>query len=418
MKKTINFGIGFLAGRPNVCTIINNYHDILLKQFEGSDYEAKLNCYILFDTEYLKTERIEFYNVKTQVYQNIEIKYISPESISEEKKKLESRYNITKKEAELILGLGYAKSRNTIMYYALKEKVDYLLYWDDDEYPVASVLKENKDILWIKQKNLLEHCIALEQADVTTGYRCGFMAPIPIFEYNENVVEDDFKKFISGVSNEAVTWETVEEMQKNPSSIVYANYNIANGEVKATEITGIGKKNWVLGSGLGLNLKSLREFKEIPVFYNPPGARGEDAFYSIALNRINAKVMQVPTYHFHDSFLRYTEIMKEKFPKNFKRLNYKDGDLEERFRKACIGWVKYKPLLIYLTDRKNYTKIMKEVKSNLEQSIPKMNTIFPNCNFDILLEELYSYDENVRKHYNEYTKTTEIWNKIIKKLNE
>ena len=34
MKKEINFGIGFITGRPNICKIVNNYYKYLLEQVE------------------------------------------------------------------------------------------------------------------------------------------------------------------------------------------------------------------------------------------------------------------------------------------------------------------------------------------------------------------------------------------------
>ncbi len=413
MKEVVNFGIGFFTGRPNVCSIINSYYNLLLEQFEESKYEVKITCFILFDMEYLSTERKEFYNIEPEVYKNINIKYISPENIDEERKKFMTRFELSEYEANLILGNNYAKARNTIMYYALRAKMDYLLFWDDDEYPVANIKDENGDVSWIKQNNLLEHFKGLKNANVTTGFRCGFMAPLPMFEYTEDLNEEDFKKFIYAVSNEAFNWDTVCEMKVNPSSISYASEDIATAKASANELLGIGKDTWVLGSGLALNLKKL---EILPAFYNPEGARGEDAFFATALAKENAKVVQVPTYHFHDSFLRYTNILKEKYPKNFKRLNHKDGDLVIRFRKACIGWMKYKPLLIYITEREKYEEIIIKVRAYLEETISKINKVFPNYNFDILLNELNEYDKNVEKHYEEYLKTTEVWNKIKEKM--
>ena len=43
----------------------------------------------------------------------------------EEKKKLMSRADMTKEEVNLFLGHGHAKGRNTVMYYAIKYKMDY-----------------------------------------------------------------------------------------------------------------------------------------------------------------------------------------------------------------------------------------------------------------------------------------------------
>ena len=159
-------------------------------------------------------------------------------------------------------------------------------------------------------------------------------------------------------------------------------------------------------SGICFNLKRL---ENIPAFYNPPFARGEDTFLSTLLK--NAKVVQVPTYHFHDGFLKYSSILENKFPKKFNKIKL-DESVEERFLRTSIGWIKYKPLLIYITDRKNYSKIIKQTREDLEKGITAVNKLFDTESFNVLLDELNNYDHNVRKHYNEYIKINEVWNKL------
>ena len=46
MSDTIEFGIGFLAGRPNVCKIINNYYKDMLEQVNM--YKKKVNITIYY----------------------------------------------------------------------------------------------------------------------------------------------------------------------------------------------------------------------------------------------------------------------------------------------------------------------------------------------------------------------------------
>ena len=146
MQDTVEFGIGFLTGRPNVCKIINGYYKDMVKQVENIGKKVNITIFILYDLEYQYTKRTDFYSIIPQVYKNIRIKYITPEDIEEEKKILISRYNFKKPEVELILGQGYARARNSIMYFALKRNIDYLLFWDDDEYPVANLKTENNEI--------------------------------------------------------------------------------------------------------------------------------------------------------------------------------------------------------------------------------------------------------------------------------
>ena len=86
--------------------------------------------------------------------------------------------------------------------------------------------------------------------------------------------------------------------------------------------------------------------------------------------------------------------------------------LEQRFLKTTIGWIKYKPLYYFITDRGNYKKIINQAKKNLAKSVDKMSTAFETCDFSCLTRELDDYDKKVRKHYDEYVKATKIWDKF------
>ena len=287
----------------------------------------------------------------------------------------------------------------------LKRKIDYLFFWDDDEYLVANISDENNQIEWVKQDDILQHLKNIKNADVTVGYRCGNISPVPKIEYNNIITEQDFKHYIDGISNEAVTWDKLKNEERQEGGISFANRKIVF-EGKAHELKDVGINNWLWASGICFNLKRL---ENIPAFYNPPFARGEDTFLSTLLK--NAKVVQVPTYHFHDGFLKYSSILENKFPKKFNKIKL-DESVEERFLRTSIGWIKYKPLLIYITDRKNYSKIIKQTREDLEKGITAVNKLFDTESFNVLLDELNNYDHNVRKHYNEYIKTNEVWNKL------
>ena len=124
------------------------------------------------------------------------------------------------------------------------------------------------------------------------------------------------------------------------------------------------------------------------------------------------KVIKTPVYHFHDGFLKFTSIMSGKYPKRLRKIEPKDENVASRFYKASVGWLKYKPLLLYIRNRKEYKNEINKIRENLEVSIPVMNEIFKEQSFDSLLEVLNTYDENVQKHYKEFQETNRIWNKI------
>lgn len=401
MKDTIELGIGFVTGRPNVCKLINNYYKNMIEQLERTGKKVNLTIFLLYDLNYQYTIRTDFYSIIPDVYKNIKIKYITPENIEEEKKKLISRNNFTKEEVDLFLGNGHAKGRNTVMYYALKWKMDYLLFWDDDEYPVA-VVKENDNLQWIPQDNILKHLEHIDDADITIGYHCGYISPIPYVELEEEISEDDFKNYIEAISNELVSWESIKQKMIDNNGVTYSEKSIAEGK-GLYEL----QQKWVAGSTLCLNLNHL---DKIPAFYNPPLARGEDTFFSTLLK--DAKILKIPVYHFHDGFLKYTSIIKGRYPKKLRRIKIEEENIESRFLKASKGWIKYKPLLMYIQDNENYKKNMKVAIEKLEKSVPKINELFGSSNFTDLVKDLKEYDRNVEKHYKEYLKTNEIWKRM------
>ncbi len=180
MDTTIRFGLGFVTGRPNVCKIINSYYKNILEQLEKTGKNIKITIFLLYDLQYQEASRKDFYKLEPDVYKNIEVKYITPEEIGEEKKKLIVKNNFTEKEVDMFLGNGHAKGRNTVMYYALKNKIDYLLFWDDDEYPIAAV-DGNDEVQWIPQDNVLQHLKYIDDSDITAGHHCRLSFPNTIY---------------------------------------------------------------------------------------------------------------------------------------------------------------------------------------------------------------------------------------------
>ncbi len=49
MGETIQFGLGFVTGRPNVCKVINNTYEQLVNQFKDLDDKVELTAFVLFD---------------------------------------------------------------------------------------------------------------------------------------------------------------------------------------------------------------------------------------------------------------------------------------------------------------------------------------------------------------------------------
>lgn len=411
--KYLNIAIGFVTGRPNVCNIINTYYEYVKKQMQSFYKFTNIFFYILYDLDYQDAKKEDFYNLKPEIFEeeNIKVKYITPEDVAELKQKMMDKYKLTTENVNAIIGNGHAKGRNTVMYSAYCDNMDYLLFWDDDEYPVACLKNEDGTISWQMQDNVLKHIETMEKynADVTIGYHCGYISPIPYMNFENEENEQAINHFIKAISNEIVTWESIKEKYAKSNGVTFAENSILNGE--PYELLSEDGNKFVAGSTLCINLNHI---EKIPAFYNPVNARGEDTFFS--LNLAEAKVMKVPVYHFHDGFLKYRQIMSNKFPKTLRLIRHSEDTVEKRFYKACLGWIKYKPLLVYILEKDKYRDIINDVYNRLEKSIPKINSLYPNYDFRQITEALKTYDQNVENDYNSYIEVNNIWNELKMKF--
>ncbi len=223
---------------------------------------------------------------------------------------------------------------------------------------------------------------------------------------SNDIEEDNIQDFIEAISNELVSYKSINEKFKKDNGVTFAKEEIANGE-GAYELRGEDGNKFVAGSTLCLNLKHI---EKIPAFYNPPSARGEDTFFSMNLKY--AKVIKVPVYHFHDGFLKYKKIMKEDYPDKFKLIKANDKDVEKRFFKACQGWIKYKPLLLYILNREDYDYQIRKVKVKLKRSIRRIDYLFNQSNFENLVKQLDEYDSKVEEHYKDFIRINNIWSNL------
>lgn len=271
IDNKVNIGIGFVTGRPNVCKVINNEYKKLINQFKENDKEIQITIFILYDLKYQGATREDFYKLNPEVYKSMKIEYITPEDIEIMKETLIKSNKIDFEESNLFFGNGHARGRNTLMYFALIKNIDYLLFWDDDEYPIACILdNETKKIKWKEQDNILIQYNYIQNADVTIGYHCGYVSPIPYIELSKDVNENVFRDYIEAVSNDIISWNSIKEKNEKYNGVTYVNEEIINNKNTSYEIKMQDGGKWVAGSTLCLNLNNI---DKIPAFYNPEGAR-------------------------------------------------------------------------------------------------------------------------------------------------
>ena len=90
----------------------------------------------------------------------------------------------------------------------------------------------------------------------------------------------------------------------------------------------------------------------------------------------------------------------------------------DRFYKACIGWIRYKPLLLYITQPDSYNEQISNMRQQLKEVLPKVCAYFDQPDFNNILIELDKYDKNMKKHHSDFLETQRIWAKLMKYLTE
>jgi len=407
MSKAVKVGIGFATGRKSFQKVLRTYIYSFNESGLVEDKAVSLNLFVAYDLLYNKTTTTDYTNMHQELVDQIDSsKFIGSALIEEEIDCLIRENVINIQEAGMIFGKGYAAKRNAILYSAIKQKMDYIIFLDDDEYPLA-VTHTKKTAIWGGQHVLYNHLEFIDQVDITHGYHCGYISPIPYMEFNENMTEEDFRSFIEAISNDIINWDNVMSVMTN-GGVTYADTRILTSD-DAFEVQEKNHTKFISGANLCIN---LTDPQRIFPFYNPPGARGEDTFLSTCLSE--RKVLQVPCYTFHDGFSTYNRLLEGVLPTKLKFIKTDTGRITERFYKACLGWIRYKPLLLYITQPDSYEEKIEEMRRKLTETLPKICTFFEKQDFMNILPELEKYNKNVKKHHREFQETQLIWAKIMK----
>lgn len=408
-QDKINVGVGFVTGRKNFKNVVKTYVDNWNESQHNISENIILHLFVAYDLNYKKTKISDYKITDEEILDSVDSAYyLGNSSISNEANQLVKNGIINAKEADLIFGEGYAMKRNAILYFALKNKMDYLIFIDDDEYPIA-VIKIKDTIVWKGQEVLSTHIQNIKYSDMTHGHHCGYISPIPQLTFNDKLKENDFKLFIESISNDIINWDSI-KLKMNDGGVTYADLDVINNK-KIEVVKEIGGMKFISGANLGFNLKNI---DKIFPFYNPPEARGEDTFLSTCIGDCN--IRKVPCYTFHDGFSVYEHLLLGVLPNELKAITIDSETITERFLKATIGWIRYKPLLLYITNRENYESEILKMKTNLSEVIPKICDYFGNDKFKNILLELEFYDKHVQAHFQDFEDTKKAWSKIINEL--
>lgn len=407
----IKVGIGFATGRKSFQRVLKTYIYNWKECGLTENKNVSLNLFVAYDLNYSNTKPIHFTGIHKNLLDLIdEVHFIGRGAIQKEIAGLLEQNVIGAREANLVFGGGYAAKRNAILYAAVKDGIDYLVFLDDDEYPFA-VTNTRLSAVWGGQPVLTTHLESICSADVTNGYRCGYISPIPFVRFNRVLTEDDFRVFIEAISNDIINWDSIRAVMRD-GGVTYADTSVLVNQT-VEEIPEINRAKFITGSNLCINLtKPERVFP----FYNPPGARGEDTFLGTCLRGRN--VLRVPCYTFHDGFSTYDHLMDGVLPTKLKPVEADSEEVASRFYGACIGWVRYKPLFIYITQRESYERKIAEMRERLDATLPKICAYFGNDGFLKIRTELGNYSRNVERHDRQFLETREIWKRLTAYLLE
>lgn len=123
----------------------------------------------------------------------------------------------------------------------------------------------------------------------------------------------------------------------------------------------------------------------------------------------------MPCYTFHDGFMAYNHLLSGNLPGKLKKIEPDSSAVIKRFYNACVGWIRYKPLLLYVTDKRNYHARIKEMKDELQSTLPKICDYFGTQDFMSLPAELEKYDRTVEKQSELFDASREIWSGLMKR---
>ncbi len=407
----IKVGIGFATGRKHFQRVLNTY---VYNWKESGLVEAEkveLNLFVAYDLQYNNTKPSDYTNICNKLTDMIEnIYFVDAQFMLKEIDSITGSGVISKDEADLFFrrGRGYAVKRNAVLYTAIKAGMDCLLFLDDDEYPMA-VSRIDDELRWSGQHILATHLRHIKNADLTNGRHCGYISPIPYINFDNSLTENDFRMFIEAISNDIINWDTINSVMKN-FGVTYADMEVLSCD-RAEEVNEIMGSKFISGANLCINLNNPQR---VMPFYNPPGARGEDTFLGTCLS--DRKVLKLPCYTFHDGFTTYKHLLSGVLPIALKPVLADDEHNINRFYAACVGWIRYKPLLLYITQNEVFEEKIKAISEKLNYTMPKICKYFGRNDFMKVISEFELYSRNVVKHHGHFLKNMAIWEKICRFL--
>ena len=69
-------------------------------------------------------------------------------------------------------------------------------------------------------------------------------------------------------------------------------------------------------------------------------------------------------------------MLERVLPIHLSAITEKSAQVMTRFINACIGWIRYKPLLTYITQHEKYDASMQKINDALNKTVPLLSEHF------------------------------------------
>jgi hypothetical protein len=292
----------------------------------------------------------------------------------------------------------YGAYRNAILFEALLERVDYLLFFDSDVMPMVLTDLQGGQPLWQEIDFVGTHLAYLTQPEVlatTSDYSGYYIIPPMTF--------DGLGDFLIGLGKE----HSIEYMTKWD---VHGCLNLGPQTPAPPRST-----NKLLGGNLGLNL--TQPGKLAPFFstvYEFDGqcvkGRGEDTLLGQAMTENEGQLLDVDLKIFHDTYIDFP-IKPDIF----------QVDVRERFYWACLGWIGRNPFLTWFRSKvsrkkDHFKEEMKRQAEFLSVGSSKAARFFEDPKFLSLTTALEASMSMLPESVARYRRLMDSWIKLIRVL--
>lgn len=238
----------------------------------------------------------------------------------------------------------YGNYRNAVLFKALLNGMDYLIFFDTDIEPRVLTQLENDYIEWQEIDFVGTHMRSLSKDDVsatTSDYSGYYIIPPMSFP--------GLGEFLTGLGK-GMAMEYMEDCRE---------HHCLNLGPKSPGLPRPTDKP--LGGNLGLDLtKPWRLAPFYSTLYSYSGStirsRGEDTLLGQAITASHGQIMDIDLKVFHDTYAFFPEVP-----------DIRKKKIRDRFYYACLGWIGRNPFLSWYLDQVGHLKTSWRSENTLQR---------------------------------------------------